>query len=63
MTKALWKAIMTSKFASKFSNYFINITNPLNLKPSIPKSKSLSGLLKLCEDHFSVLKIKEKDAK
>ena len=30
------------------------------LKPSMPKFKSLSDLLKLYEDYFSVLKIKEK---
>ena len=41
-------------------NYFINTTNALKLKASMPKSKSLSNLLKLYEDHFSVLRIKEK---
>ena len=29
------------------------------LKPSMPKSKSLSDSIKLYEDYFSVLKIKE----
>ena len=45
--------------ANTFNNYFINITNTLNLKPSMPKSKSLSDLLKLYEDHCSVSKIKK----
>ena len=48
-----------SIIANTFNNYFTNITNPLNLKP-MSKSKSLPDLLKLYEDHFSVLKIKEK---
>ena len=46
--------------ANTFNNYFINITNTLNLKPFMPKSKSLSDLLKLYEDNCSVLKMKEK---
>ena len=50
----------SSIIANTFNNYFINITNTLNLKPFTPKSKSLFDLLKLYEDHFSVLKIKEK---
>ena len=49
----------SSIIANTFNDYFINITNTLNLKPSKPKSKSLSDLLKLYEDHLSVLKIKE----
>ena len=49
----------SSIISNTFNNYFINITNTLNLKPSKPKSKSLSDLLKLYEDHLSVLKIKE----
>ena len=40
-------------------NYFINITNTLNLKP-MPKSKSLPDFLKLDQDHFSVLKNQRK---
>ena len=48
----------SSIFANIFNNYFINITNTLNLKHSMPKSKSFSDLLKLYEDHFSALKIK-----
>ena len=50
----------SSIIANTFNNYFINITNTLNLKPSMPKSKSLSDLLKLYEDHFSALKIRVK---
>ena len=46
--------------ANTFNNYFINITNTLNLKPSLSKCKSLSDSVKLYEDHVSVLKIKEK---
>ena len=46
--------------ANTFNDFFISITNTLNLKPSIPKSKSLSDLPKLYQDHLSVLKIKEK---
>ena len=45
--------------ASTFNGYFINITNNVNLKPYMPKSKSLSDLLKLYKDHFSLLKIKK----
>ena len=43
--------------ANIFNNYFISTTNVLNLKPSMPKSKSFSNLLELYEDHFSVSKI------
>ena len=45
-----------------FNDYFINITNILNLKPSKSKSKfkSLSDLLKPYKDNFMVLKMKEK---
>ena len=50
----------SSIIVNTFNNYFINITNTLNLKPSMPKSKSLSDLPKLYEDHFSVLKVKGK---
>ena len=50
----------SSIIANTFNNYFINITNTLNLKPSMAKSKSLFDLLKLYKDHFNVLKIKEK---
>ena len=50
----------SSIIANTFNNYFINTANTLNLKPSMPKSKSLPDLLKLYENHFSVLKIKEK---
>ena len=50
----------SSIIANTFNNYFSNITNTLNLIPSMPKSKSLTDLLKLYEDYFSVLKIKEK---
>ena len=50
----------SSIITNTFNNYFINITNNLNLRPSKPKSKSLPDLLKLYQDHFSVLKIKEK---
>ena len=50
----------SSIIANTFNNYFINITNTLNLKPSMPKSKSLPDLLKLYDDHFRVLKIREK---
>ena len=49
-----------SIIVNTFNNYFINITNTLNLKSSMPKSKSLSDLPKLYKDHFSVLKIKGK---
>ena len=49
-----------SIIANTFNNYFINIKNTLNLRPFMPKSKSLSNLLKLYQDHFSVLKITEK---
>ena len=49
----------SSIIANTFNNYFINIINTLNLKHSMAKSKSLSNLLKLYKDHFSVLKIKE----
>ena len=42
----------SSIIANTFHNYFINITNTLNLKPHMPKSKSLSNLLKLYKDHF-----------
>ena len=45
--------------ANTFNNYFINITNILNLKPSMPKSKSLVNLLKVYKDHFSALKVEE----
>ena len=50
----------SSIIANTFDNYFINITNNLNLKLSMQKSTSLTDLLKLHEDNFSVLKIKEK---
>ena len=50
----------SSIIANTFNNYFTNITNTLNLKPSIPKSKSFSDLLKLYQDYFGVLKVKEK---
>ena len=50
----------SSIVANTFNNYIINITDTLNLKPSMPKSKSLSDLLKLLEDHFSVLKNQRK---
>ena len=50
----------SSIIAKTFNNYFTNITNTLNLKPSMHKSKSLSNLPKLYKDHFSVLKINEK---
>ena len=50
----------SSIIVNTFNNYFINITNTLNLKSSMHKSKSLSDLPKLYEDHFSVLKIKGK---
>ena len=46
-----------SIIANIFDKYFINISN--TLKPSMPKSKSLSDSIKLYEDYFSVLKIKE----
>ena len=49
----------SSIVANTFNNYIINITDTLNLKP-MPKSKSLSDLLKLLEDHFSVLKNQRK---
>ena len=49
----------SSIIANTFNNYFINIISTLNLKHSMAKSKSLSNLLKLYKDHFSVLKIKE----
>ena len=49
-----------SIIANTFNNYLVNITNTLNLKASMPKSKSSSDLLQLYEDYFSV-KIKEKD--
>ena len=49
----------SSIVANTFNNYII-ITDTLNLKPSMPKSKSLSDLLKLLEDHFSVLKNQRK---
>ena len=45
--------------ANTFNNYFINITNTLDLEPSTPKSKLLSYLLKLFKDHFSALKLKK----
>ena len=48
----------SSIITNTFNNYFINITNNLNLRPSKPKSKSFPDLLKLYQDHFSVLKIK-----
>ena len=50
----------SSIIANTFNSYFINITSTLNLKSSMLKSKSLSDLLKLYENHFSVLKVKEK---
>ena len=50
----------SSIIANTYNNDFINITNILDLKPSMSKSKLLSDLLKLYEDHFSALKIKEK---
>ena len=49
----------SSIVANTFNNYIINITDTLNLKP-MPKSKSLSDLLKLLEDHFRVLKNQRK---
>ena len=49
----------SSIIATIFDNYFINTTN-LNLKPSMPKPESLSDILKLHDEHFSVLKIKGK---
>ena len=52
--------INSSIIANICNNYFFNITNNLNLKPSMPKSEGLSDLLKLYKDHFSVLEIKEK---
>ena len=50
----------SSIIATIFDNYFINTTNNLNLKPSMPKPESLSDILKLHDEHFSVLKIKGK---
>ena len=47
----------SSIIANIFDKYFINISN--TLKPSMPKSKALSDSIKLYEDYFSVLKIKE----
>ena len=49
----------SSIIANTFNNYFINITNILNLKPSMPKFKSLVNLLKVYKDHFSALKVEE----
>ena len=45
--------------ANTFNNYFINITNTLDLEPSTPKSKLLSYLLKLFNNHFNALKLKK----
>ena len=50
----------SSIIAKTFNSYFTNTTNTLDLKRSMHKSKSLSNLLKLYKDHFSVLKINEK---
>ena len=49
----------SSIIANTLNNYFINIAKILDLKPFIPKSKSLPNLLKLYEDHFIVLKSKK----
>ena len=50
----------SSIIANSFNNYFINIIDTVNLKLFLSKSKSLSDLLKLYEDHFCALKIKGK---
>ena len=47
------------RFTDSCNSYFIDITKTLTLE-SMPKYKLLSDILKLYEDHFSVLKIKEK---
>ena len=52
------KGLQTNNIIIKNKNRFVTIVH-LKLKPSMSKSKSLSALLKLYEDHFSALKIKE----